>query len=91
MNVVDNTRDHRFELTIGSELAMSGYRLSGTVITFTHTVVPESLRGRGVGNQIARAALDSARARDLKVVAECPFIAAFIRRHAEYQDLLVDV
>jgi predicted GNAT family acetyltransferase len=91
MNVVDNTRDHRFELTVGSEVAVSGYRLNGNIITFTHTIVPESLRGGGIGNQIARAALDSARARGLKVIAECPFIAAFIRRHPEYQDLLVNV
>jgi predicted GNAT family acetyltransferase len=40
-----------------------------------------------VGDALARAALDSARQRGLKVVALCPFIAAFIRKHVEYHDL----
>jgi hypothetical protein len=33
-------------------------------------------------------ALDLIRERGLKVVPVCPYAAAFIRRHPEYQDLL---
>ena len=32
--------------------------------------------------------LDLARLRGLKVVPRCPYAAAFIRRHPEYQDLV---
>ena len=42
----------------------------------------------GVGSMLARGALDQVRAQGLKVVAQCPFIAAFIQKNAEYQDLL---
>lgn len=88
MEIVDNPARSRFEVAIGDEIAVVGYRLRGDTITFTHTEVPEALRGRGVGEALARAALDSARQRNLKVVALCPFMAAFTRRHSEYQDLV---
>ena len=35
-----------------------------------------------------RILVDSARARGLSVVPLCPFVAAFIRRHPEYADLV---
>ena len=59
------------------------------MITFVHTVVPTELSGRGVGSQLAHGALEAARAQRLKVVAECPFIAAYIAKHPEFADLQV--
>lgn len=86
--VRDNIASHRFELEIDDQVAKAWYRKQGEIITFTHTDVPEAMSGRGVGSRLARGALDAARAAGERVVALCPFIAAFIRRHAEYQDLL---
>ncbi|HVY18900.1 MAG TPA: GNAT family N-acetyltransferase [Bauldia sp.] len=88
--VHDNTRSHRFELEIDDQVAKSWYRLQGNVITFTHTEVPTALEGRGIGSNLAKGALDAVRAAGLKVVALCPFIAGYIGRHREYQDLLAD-
>jgi uncharacterized protein len=87
--VHDNLRSHRFELEIDDQVAKSWYRVQGNVITFTHTEVPDSLAGKGVGSRLAKAGLDAARAAGQKVVAMCPFIADYIKRHREYQDLLV--
>jgi hypothetical protein len=53
-------------------------------------VVPAELAGKGVGSQLARGALDAVRAKGLKVVAQCPFIAGYIAKHSEYQDILKD-
>ena len=58
------------------------------VIDFTHTYVPQSRRGEGVGEALARAGLDYARQQHLRVRASCPFVAAFLERHPEYQELL---
>ena len=49
---------------------------------------PRSSKGRGVGSKLIRGALDAARDRGLKVVPQCPFVKAYIERHAEYRDLL---
>jgi predicted GNAT family acetyltransferase len=88
--VYDNTSLHRFELEIDGHIAFAEYTRASDIITFVHTVVPQELGGRGVGSQLARGALDAVRAKGLTVVAQCPFIAGYIAKHAEYQDLLKD-
>ncbi len=86
-NVVDNPAKNRFELETPSGQAQVHYKLSEGVINFTHTEVPAAERGQGVASQLARGALDNVRARGLRVIATCPYMAAFIKRHPEYQDL----
>lgn len=66
----------------------AAYRRESDRITFTHTVVEPEHEGAGVGSALARAALDGARAAGLRVVPQCPFIAAWIRRHKDYADLV---
>jgi uncharacterized protein len=87
-SVINNEEASRFEMDIDGELAVSEYRRKDSTIIFTHTEVPPHLEGKGIGNQLARTALDYARSEGLKVVPRCPFISAFIRRHPEYQDLV---
>ena len=88
VQVIDNAAESRFEARIGEEVAVNPYRLEGDTITFTGTVVPDALRGRGIGEQLVQAGLDAARDRGLKVVPQCGFVAAFMRKHGEYADLL---
>lgn len=86
--VRDNVDRSRFELIEDRHLAFAEYALDGDVITFTHTVVPPSMRGGGVGSRLVSGALAQVRARGLRVVAQCSFVAAYIARHPEWQDLL---
>jgi predicted GNAT family acetyltransferase len=87
---VNNTPDHqRFEAEIDNSLVgFAEYRLDGGSITFTHTEVHDDAEGKGVGSALAKAALDDARARGLRVIPRCRFIASYISRHAEYLDLV---
>ena len=86
--VRDNPDMHRFELEVDGVVAFSVYRRKPGVVTFVHTEVPAALEGRGVGSKLAQGALEMVRARGEKVIADCPFIAAYIKRHPEFQDLL---
>lgn len=88
--VRDNAVRHRFELEVDGVIAFSEYKRKPGVVDFIHTEVPEALGGKGVGSRLAKGALDLVRARGERVAAHCPFIAAFIRKHAEYLDLLVE-
>ncbi|MEO7368352.1 MAG: GNAT family N-acetyltransferase [Gemmatimonadaceae bacterium] len=83
-----NAAVNRFEIEVDGELAVSNYLMRGNTIYFIHTEVPPSLEGKGIGNTLALASLDYARANNLRVVPRCQFIAAFIERHEEYQDLV---
>jgi len=88
--VADNPEQNQFEGRLdGRVVAHSEYELAPGVITFLHTEVDPAFEGRGIGGALASDALDDVRARGLRVVARCPFIAAYIRRHREYRDLLV--
>jgi predicted GNAT family acetyltransferase len=84
----DNTADHRFELDADGGIAIMYYRLEPGVITLMHTEVPPALGGHGLGSALVRGVLDIARARGLKVVPKCPFVAAYMGRHPEYNDLI---
>jgi len=87
-DVIDNKAHHRFELEVESHLATEHYKLDGNVITFEHTEVPPELGGKGVGSRLVQGALDQIRAEGLKVVAQCPFVKAWIGKHPDYADLL---
>jgi predicted GNAT family acetyltransferase len=86
--VRNNTALHRFELDADGHTAVAYYRMSPGVITFTHTEVPTELSGRGIGSALVRGALESVRAQGLKVVAQCPFVGAFMGKHPEFNVLL---
>jgi hypothetical protein len=87
--VRDNPARHRFELDVDGGTAWAYYQLSPGVITFRHTEVPAEMWGRGIGSQLVRGALEAARAQGLKVVPKCPFVAAYMAKHAEFNDLLL--
>jgi predicted GNAT family acetyltransferase len=86
--VRDNPAQHRFELEADGGTAAAYYQLAGGVITFTHTEVPQALSGHGIGSALVKGALEQVRARKLKVVARCPFVASYMAHHPEFNDLL---
>ena len=90
MDVVHNEPKHRFEVAIGGEFAMLQYRRNGNKITMYHTEVPPAAGGKGVGGELAAAALEFARTEKLAVVPACSFVAKYIERHPGYADLLED-
>ncbi len=86
-NVRDNTERSRFELDADGHIAFSNYKRSEGLLTILHTEVPKELEGRGIGSALVRGLLEIARAQGLKVHAVCPFVKAYLDRHAEYADL----
>ena len=86
--VVMNEAAHRFEAKLGDVTAFTEYRLRDGEIILPHTVVPDAFAGKGVGGQLARAALGYAREQGLKVVPTCSFIAGYITKHPEWHDLV---
>jgi predicted GNAT family acetyltransferase len=86
--VVNNEAARRFEARLGDEVAFAEYRLRDGTMILPHTVVPEAFSGKGVGSQLARAALSYAREQGLEVVPTCPFIAGYIAKHPEWHDIV---
>ena len=88
--VRNNKSGYRYQIWADGELAgFARYVLRPGRIAFVHTEIHDSYEGMGLGSQLAREALDDARARGLMVEPFCPFIAGYIERHLdEYQDLV---
>jgi predicted GNAT family acetyltransferase len=82
----------RYELRLdGVPVGELVYRSrSESVVAFVHTEVDPTTRRRGLGSALVAAALDDARQRGLHVLPVCPFVDAYVRRHPEYADLVVD-
>ncbi|MET7835430.1 hypothetical protein GA0070622_4566 [Micromonospora sediminicola] len=89
--VEENAAKHRFEILVDDALAgFTAYLPRGEVLVFTHTEVDDRYQGQGVGAALIKGTLDQVRARGGRVVPRCPFMAAFIERHPDYADLVVD-
>lgn len=87
LDIVNNEPAKRFEVKLENDVAIVEYQLTASIITFTHTEVPPQFEGHGIAGKMAKVALDYAKSHNLKVLALCPFIKAYILRHPEYQSI----
>jgi predicted GNAT family acetyltransferase len=80
----------RFTAAVEGGTAFLSYREPAErVLDLHHTYVPPAQRGGGIASQLTEHALRHARETGCKVVPSCPFVAAFMQRHPEYQELRV--
>jgi len=77
---------HRYQLLVdGQRGGFAEFRPRAGAVVFTHTVIKPEFEGRGLGSRLAKFVLDDAVARGERIVPECPFIAAYLREHTEYE------
>ena len=89
VTITVNTALQQFEAAVGRHKAVLQYHLrDDNSIVFTHTEVPYQVQGRGIGSALARAALDFARERSLRVIPLCPFVEQYIKKHPDYLPLV---
>jgi len=87
--VVDVPEKSRYELRLGGRLVgLAAYRRRDGYVALTHTEVDEACEGCGFGSRLAAAALDDARRQGLRVLPLCPFIAHYVEKHPDYQELV---
>ncbi len=89
MTLRDVPERQRFELTDdGALIGFIDYFADNSVVTMTHAEVDPRFGGRGHGSEMVRQALDIVRASERRVIPLCSFVAAYVRRHPEYADLV---
>ena len=72
----------------GKELGMASYQDDGQRQIFTHTEVDPSLEGKGMGSKLVREALEDARQRGKRIVPVCEFVAAYVKKHHDWDDII---
>ncbi len=84
-----NEQKKRFELEVEGHIAFIECILTNENIMFlTHTEVPHSLEGKGIGSRIVLLALEYIKAHGYTLAPLCPFVAKYLRIHPEWQVLL---
>ncbi|MEU4221747.1 NAD(+)/NADH kinase [Actinoplanes sp. NPDC026623] len=89
--VVDSFEQSRYEVLLGGELAgVLNYRRHGDRIELAHTEIDQAFQGQGLAGRLAGAALADARGRATPVVVTCPYVAGYVERHPEFNDLIAE-
>ncbi len=87
--VIRNDERGRYELRLAD--AIVGYAdfvVEGDRVVLPHTVIDPAHRGSGMAATLVRAALNDVVAQDRTVVPTCWYVAQFIERNPQYQDLV---
>lgn len=79
----------RFELERDGHVAFLEYNFAGNILQLIHTEVPEPLRGKDMAATLARSAFQWAREHSVQVDVICPYVAAYLKKHPEYSDLVI--
>lgn len=86
--LIRNESKKRYEFHIDGKTALVEYIKAQDRIYLTHTEVPQSLEGQGVGSALIKAVLQEVEEMKLGLVPLCPFVAMYIKKHPEYQKLV---
>ena len=88
-SVTHDSEKKRYEISAdGVHAGLAAYVDTRTQRIIYHTAVDDRFRGRGLADELIAAALEDTRAAGKRVVAICPFVAAFVDKHEDYDDIL---
>jgi predicted GNAT family acetyltransferase len=88
--LVKNTTANRFELSSEGYTTFIEYKERNKKLWLTHTEAPEELKGKGSATAIVEKTLDYIEENGYKLVPLCPFVAAYLNRHPEWNRVLAD-
>jgi len=91
LHVKHNDDAQQFETTVDGYTALLAYHRAPGLISLDHTEVPPPIEAQGIAAKLTETALEYARAQQLRVVPACSYVAAYIRKRPEYQDLVAQV
>lgn len=87
--VTYNPAAERYEIRLaGTLVGHANARRKGGLVIMPHVEIDVAQRGKNLANVLVRTALEDIRIRGERVVAQCPFVITFLRRHREFRDLI---
>jgi predicted GNAT family acetyltransferase len=88
--ITDADAAQRYEARLQGDLTgFLDYVVKHDRIALIHTEVLPAYQGHGIGESLARFALDDARRRGLRVIVTCQYVRAYVERHPETHDIVV--
>ncbi|WKL56920.1 GNAT family N-acetyltransferase [Asticcacaulis sp. ZE23SCel15] len=80
-NVIDNTAESRFELSVEGEIAYADYHVTGDTLYIDYVFAPDALRGTGAAGKLMQGLVDTVSDRPQKIVPICGYAVAWLKRH----------
>jgi len=91
MTIVHDPVRQRVVMNLGTDEAVLIYTLVGTALDVRTISVPESYRGRGIAEQLARFVFEYAKNRGKKIIPTCPYLRQhFLKHHPDYLHLTAE-
>lgn len=85
----NNEEDNQFVVQTEGNSGMIEYeKLAHNHLDLYHTEVDPELEGKGVARVLVQRALEYCRQQNFQVTPTCTYVAAYIKRHPEFQDLV---
>lgn len=79
----------RFSIAVdGQQVGFTEYADRDGQRIFPHTEVDDAFDGRGLATILVNEALEETRDAGLRIVAVCPMVAAFVKKHHEFDDVV---
>lgn len=90
LTITHDPDHHQFVAVVEDKTAMLKYSVSanGKTLDYYSTFVPPELRGRHVGEDMVKVALDYAKDNNYRIIPTCSFVKTYIDRHSEYKGIL---
>lgn len=89
LNLVDVASKKRYEAIIDGSTAYIEYIKAQDKIYLTHTEVPKSMEGKGIGSALVLKVLEDIEKKNLTLIPLCPFVALYLKRHPEWKKLVM--
>jgi predicted GNAT family acetyltransferase len=82
IEIIHDKVNHQFTAVVNDKVAVLKYSISPDrkTLDYYSTFVPPELRGRNIGQEIVKFALDYAEENGYQVIPSCPFVERFINR-----------
>ncbi|MBA3813207.1 MAG: N-acetyltransferase [Alphaproteobacteria bacterium] len=92
ITIEHDKKNHQFFSMVEGKKALLDYTIlpDGKTLDYYHTYVPPELRGHEIAGNIVKFALDYAVENHYRVIPSCSYVHSYIKRHLEYQDLVVE-
>ena len=86
--LINDKSSRQFEMEVEGRTAKVEYELNGTKMFLTHSNIPKSLIGKGVGAALVEKVFAYIEENNLKLVPMCAHVTAHLREYPEWKRIV---
>lgn len=91
MELIKNEAEKQYEFHLeNGAIAFVEYLTETDKVYLTHTEVPKSMNGHGIGSELIKQTLQEIKKDGKKLVPLCGFVSWYVNNHDEWHSLLSD-